>query len=146
MTAPDRVAVEAAARVRAFLNAWDAAGLRNNIRFFEPDPTAIPAHMEKLTGSDLRAVLAELERVEQERDGATGLAALLNQIWASGAVVIPQVSREFEVSYSVSWRFNNREHVKRVEWDYDAQEWRALPAEQEAADLAERDEPGGDSR
>lgn len=64
MTADAHAAIEAAVeRVTTFLDAWDAAGLSNNIRFFEPDPMAIPAHMEKLVGSDLRTILAALKQL-----------------------------------------------------------------------------------
>lgn len=59
------------------------------------------------------------------------LATLLNLTWALGAVVVPHISKEFDVSYSFSWRSGGREHVKRVEWDYAAQQWRAMSTESE---------------
>ena len=65
---------------------------------------------------------------------AQDLANLLNQIWGLGAVVVPQIDKGFEVSYSISWLSDGRDHSARVEWDYAKQQWHTLGVKREGGD------------
>lgn len=64
---------------------------------------------------------------------AQNLADLLNRTGDLGVVVIPQISREFDVSYSISWCSDGRDHVSCVEWDYAEQKWLVSSASSEEA-------------